>query len=318
MGLFSSLFFSSKSEEDQQQKADRKNFDILKYDGVRAQRMGKLEYAAKCFTEALKIQKDFETMNYLMSACYMLNRHDEALEALNGMVSTGKELALTLLMRANLLFTMEKYAEAAADCKQVIELQPDHHIAYFQQAKSERMLGETTKAIEHLDKATGIKPDFAEGFAMRADINLAMGKGNDALLDVEKLIELTPEDETAYLLRGRCHELLGNVETALDDYRQAMELNPFNEEACLLAGRLMLSQKNYDEAITLFDEAIENNEKFANAYVARAYAKHQTGDHEGALADEEKAKELNPGEKGKAGETGENHNFDDLYKGNII
>ena len=315
MGLFSSLFFSSKSEEDQQQKADRKNFDILKYDGVRAQRMGKLEYAAKCFTEALKIRKDFETMNYLMTVCYMLNRHDEALEALNEMVATGEEPAATLMMRANLFFTMGKYAEAAADCVQVLELKPDHHIACFQLAKSECALGEPAKAIEHLDKATGIKPDFSEGYALRADIHLAMGNGKDALVDVEKLIELTPEEETAFLLRGRCHELLTDAKTALDDYRQAMELNPFNEEACMLAGRLMMSQKNYNEAITLFDEAIENNEKFVNAYVARAYAKRQTGDHEGALADEEKAKELNPGEKD---EPAENHNFDDLYKGNII
>jgi tetratricopeptide (TPR) repeat protein len=132
---------------------------------------------------------------------------------------------------------------------------------------------------------------------------------------VEKLIELTPEDETAYLLRGRCYELLGETGAAFLDYQQASELNPFNEEAYLLAGRLMMTLGKYDEAITLFDEAIEHNEKFVMAYVARAYAKHQTGDHEGALEDEETAQELNPDEKEKS--TG-NHNFDDLYKGNII
>lgn len=315
MGLFSTLFSSSNSDEDQQQKTDRKNFDILKYDGIRAQRMGKPEYAVKCFTEALKIQKDFETMNYLMSACYMLNRHDEALEALNGMVASGEEPAITLLLRANLLFTMEKYAEAAADCVQVLEMKPDHHLAYFQLAKSEHSLGESVKAIDHLSKATGIKTDFAEGYAMRADIYLAMEMGNDALMDVEKLIELTPEDETVYLLRGRCHEMTGDTETAIDDYRQAMDLNPFNEEAYLMTGRLLMTKGKFDEAIALFDEAIEHNENFIKAYLTRAYAKKQTGDHEGALADEEIAKELNPDEKEKT--TG-NHNFDDLYKGNII
>ena len=48
-------------------KNEQKNFDILKYDGVRAQKMGKLAYAIKCFTEALNIQEDFETMSYLVS-----------------------------------------------------------------------------------------------------------------------------------------------------------------------------------------------------------------------------------------------------------
>jgi tetratricopeptide (TPR) repeat protein len=205
MGFFSSLFSPVKSEEDNQQKVDRKNFDILKYDGVRAQRMGKTEYAVKCFTEALKIQADFETMKYLMSSCYILNRHDEALEVLNTMVDTGEEPVSTLLTRANILFTMGMNFETAADCMRIIELEPENHLAYFQLAKSERALGELTNAISNLDNTTRLKDDFAEGYALRADINYTLKNGNDALTDVEKVIELTPEDEVAYLLRGRIH-----------------------------------------------------------------------------------------------------------------
>jgi len=141
-----------------------------------------------------------------------------------------------------------------------------------------------------------------------------MKNGNEALADIEKVIELTPEDETAYLLRARIYELLNNADAASDDYRQALELNPFNEETYLLAGRLLMTQEKFDEAITLFDEAIEHNENFAKAYAARAFAKYQTGDHEGALADEQSSKELNPDENVSV----VGNNFDDLYKGNII
>ena len=314
MGFFSSLFFSEKTEEDQQQKEDGKKFDILKYDGVRAQRIGKLEYAVKCFTEALKIREDFETMKYLMSAFFTLNRNDEALETLNAMVKTGEEPANVLLLRANLLFMMSKPSEATADCMKAIELEPDNCHACFQLAKMQRVLGEPEKAIETIGSAIRIRDDFAEAYAFRADTFLSMENGNDALADVEKLIELTPEDETAYLLRGRIREFQGDADAAFIDYQTASELNPFNEEAYMLAGQLMLNQKKYGEAIALFDEAIENNEKFAKAYLARAFAKHQTGDHEGAVADEEKARELLPDEKLDPSE----HNFDDLYKGNII
>jgi tetratricopeptide (TPR) repeat protein len=315
MGFFSSLIFQSKTEEEQQQKADQKNFDILKYDGIRAQRMGKTEYAVQCFTEALKIQKDPETMKYLISAYYTLNRHDRVLEVLNDMIATGEESADTLLMRASLHFLMEKYAEAAADCMRVIALEPDNYLAYYQLAKSECALGESTRAIEHLNQVTGIKDDFVEAYLLRAEIYYSMEKATNALADIEKLIELTPDDETAYLLRGCIHELLGDGDAAFADYQQALELNPFNEKAYLLAGRLMMTREKYDEAIALFDEAIEHNEKFAKAYEARALAKHQTGDHQGALTDETIAGELNPEEKEKPDE---NHNFDDLYKGNII
>ena len=66
--FFKSLFSSSKvaTPEEEKSKNDQKNFDILKYDGVRAQKIGQVAYAIKCFTEALKMQEDFETMTYLV------------------------------------------------------------------------------------------------------------------------------------------------------------------------------------------------------------------------------------------------------------
>ena len=55
MPNFFKSFFSGKSEtpESEKQKNDRKRFEIFKYDGLRAQRMGRPDYAVKCFTEAL-------------------------------------------------------------------------------------------------------------------------------------------------------------------------------------------------------------------------------------------------------------------------
>ena len=60
MGIFSSLFGSNKTPEENKEK----NFDILKYDGIRAMRIGKLAYALKCFEEATAIKEDLETMQH--------------------------------------------------------------------------------------------------------------------------------------------------------------------------------------------------------------------------------------------------------------
>jgi tetratricopeptide (TPR) repeat protein len=311
MGLFSSLFSSAKPEEDNKLQ----QFDVLKYDGIRALQINKPKYAVKCFTEALHIRQDLETMKYLMTAYNALNMSDEALETLNDMVATGEEPVNTLLMRANFLYLNEQYPAAIVDCEHIIEIEPDNFTAFFLLAKIEKQTGELDKAITHLDKAIGIREDFVEGYTLRADIYLAMKKGGNAMADIEKVVELAPEDETAYILRGHTHELLGNDEAALLDYQTVLELNPFNEEIYLFAGRILLAGGKYDDAIILFDEAIEQIENFANAYSARAVAKHQTGDHEGALADEKTAKELNPDEV----ETpDENPNFDNLYKGGIF
>jgi len=318
MGLFSSLFSSSKPAESNEQQPDMKQFDLLKYDGIRALGIGKHAYALKCFTEALKIRKDTETMKYLLTACNSLDMHEKALETLNELVASGEEQANFLLTRAHFFFTMGQYAEAVVDCERVIELEPGSYPAYFQLAKSEHALGEHAKAIGHLDMATGVKADFAEGYALRADIYLSMEKAEDALKDIEKVIELSPEDETAYLLRGRIHEQLGHPAAALDDYQKALELNPFNEESYLLAGHILTDQGKHEETLALFDEAIEQIEGSAKIYAARALAKRQTGDEKGAIADEEKAASLAPDEDNEA-DAPENPNFDELlYKGGIF
>jgi tetratricopeptide (TPR) repeat protein len=62
MGLFKSLFGGNNTPETEKEKNDKKNFEILKYDGIRAQRMGKLPYAIKCFEEAVAINDELETL----------------------------------------------------------------------------------------------------------------------------------------------------------------------------------------------------------------------------------------------------------------
>ena len=59
MGFFKSLFSSQPKEPANEggRKIEEKNFDILKYDGVRAQKIHKLAYAIRCFEEALNIQE---------------------------------------------------------------------------------------------------------------------------------------------------------------------------------------------------------------------------------------------------------------------
>jgi len=311
MGLFSSFFSSSKTEEDNRLQ----QFDLLKYDGIRALQINKPKYAMKCFTEALKMQHDLETMKYLLAAYNSLNMSDEALKTLDDIVATGEEPVASLLMRANFLYMNERYPEAIADCEQIIELESDNNTSYFLLAKTAQKMGEFEKAIGHIDKAIGVQEDFIEGYTLRADIYLAMEKGDEALAAIEKVIELAPENETAYLLRGRIQELLGNHEAALFDYQSVLELNPFNEAAYLPAGRLLMVEEKYENALALYNEAIENIENFAEAYVARADVKQQIGDHKGALADEEKAKELNPDEPEMPDE---NPGFENLYQGNIF
>ena len=88
MGIFSSLFGGSKKTEEE------KNFDILKYDGIRAKRIGKLTYALKCFEEATAIQDDLEAMQHHANTYIRVNRMDDARQLMNRMTEIASDQPL--------------------------------------------------------------------------------------------------------------------------------------------------------------------------------------------------------------------------------
>ncbi|MCC8096265.1 MAG: hypothetical protein LIP05_13485 [Tannerellaceae bacterium] len=141
MANFFKYLFSSekKGVESTSPQKDQKKFDIFKYDGVRAQKLGQLSYAIKCYTEALKIEEDFETMNYLSTAYTMANQIEEALDILNRMVQSEPEHINTLLSRVNIYFMLDKYTEVVHDCTQIITLDPENFLAYFSRGKAKKL-----------------------------------------------------------------------------------------------------------------------------------------------------------------------------------
>jgi tetratricopeptide (TPR) repeat protein len=311
--FFKSLFSVSKAEETPEaiSRNDQKNFDIFKYDGIRAQQMGRLPYAVKCFTEALNIRDDFETMTYLAAAYTTSNEFEEALEVADCMVDLEPGNIVTYLTRINILLLLKKGEEAVADCLKVIELEENNPLAWFLLGKARRITNDPAGAIEDLTKALTIKDDFTDAYLLRSEILLETNQPEAALPDAEKSIELAPDEESAYLLRGQIHERLTNFSAAADDYNRVLELNPFNTDAFMLSGTLLLNAKKYDDAIECFTEAIELKPDFAGAYHKRAKAKALKGDEEGAATDIKAANELQPeGEQSAAPS-----NFDDMYKG---
>jgi tetratricopeptide (TPR) repeat protein len=316
--FFKSLFSSPKEEEasDTISKNDKKNFDIFKYDGIRALQMGRLPYAIKCFTEALNIQDDFETMNYLVAAYTNSHELEDGLEVATQMISLEPGNIATYLTRTNILLLMKKGEEAIADCLKVIELEKNNPLAWFLLGKARKITNELPEAIEDLTKALAIKDDFTDAYLLRSEILLETNQPGEALPDIEKAIELAPDEESVYLLRGQILEKLNDFPAATGDYNRVLELNPFNTDAFMFLGALLINAGNPDDAIQCFDEAIELKPDFARAYNERAKAKELKGDKEGAAADLKTANELQQPES-ESEQPAAQSNFEDMYKGGI-
>ena len=299
MPNFFKSFFSGKSEtpESEKQKNDQKNFEIFKYDGLRAQRMGRPDYAVKCFTEALAIQEEFETMGYL-SQLYIQMGETAAMEP---------HLTSTFLTLANVCFIQEDYQAMEEAANKAIAIEEGNAVAHYLLGKARKGQNDDLMTIAHLTKAITLKDDFIEARLLRAEALLNLKQYKEMMEDIDAVLAQNPEEETAMLLRGKVKESNGQGEEAEEDYKLVTEINPFNEQAYLYLGQLYINQKKLTEAIGLFDEAIELNPNFAEAYKERGRAKLLNGDKDGSVEDMKKSLELNP--KEEAGLNGEFKNL---------
>ena len=296
MPNFFKSFFSGKSEapENEKQKNDQKNFEIFKYDGLRAQRMGRPDYAVKCFTEALAIEEEFETMGYLSQLYIQMGETEKARKLLEKMTVMEPHIANTFLTLANVCFVQEDYQRMEEAANQAIAIEEGDAIAHFLLAKARKGQDDDIMTIAHLTKAITLKDDFIEARLLRAEALLKMKQYPETTEDIEAILAQNPEEETAILLRGKIKEATNQEEEAEADYKQVTEVNPFNEQAYLYLGQLYINQKKLVEAISLFDEAIELNPNFAEAYKERGRARLLNGDKDGSVEDMKKALELNP------------------------
>lgn len=297
MGFFKS-FFSGKpvNPEEEQQKDKQKKFDIFKYDGMRAQRMGRTDYAVRCFTEALALQEDFETMGYLVQTYMQTNHPEEARPLLERMTQLEPEHLSTFLNLANVCFTLEDYPAMAEAARKAIAIEEGNAVAHFLLGKADNGLGNDLMCIANLTKAIALNDDFTEARLLRAEALTKMRQYKEAMQDIDAILTADSENESALLLRGQIKEATGHPEEAEADFRKITELNPFNEQAYLCLGQLLIAQKKFTEAITLFDEAIELNPNHIKAYHERGRAKLLNGDRDGATEDMKKELELNPEE----------------------
>ena len=304
MGIFSSLFGGNKKTEDDKEK----NFDILKYDGIRAMRIGKLTYAIKCLEEATAIQEDLETMQHLVNVYIRVNQMDDARRLMNRMTELAPDQPLVFQSLASLCYMQEDYAGMNEACQKALALDDQNANHYFLSAKAAVGLKNGIQAIAMLTKAIMLNETFTEAYQMRAEILWAMRQAKDASEDIEKLLEMNPEDENALLLKGEILAVGGKEEQAMGLIDQVLALNPFCEKAYLLKGNYFLAQKEFDKAIEVYNEALEINPNFAQAYHERGRVKLAKGDKAGSMEDMKKAIELAP-ENG-ANITGEYNNYE--------
>jgi len=263
MGFWKSLFGGEEQPSEEEKKnAEAKNFDLLKYDGVKAMRIGQFDYSEKCFVEALKIQDDLETRDYLQQTLLRKGDLEGALRELKHIIVAVPDQVGPMVQAAHVAYMLEDYSEMAVLCEKALAVDSENATATYQYAQAAIGQGDPVNGIARLTKAIALHEDYGD----------------------------------AYLLRAKTLLALGDKKGAQDDVAWLMEHMEPNEDVLLMAARVSVAMDKSAEALKIYDTIIEMNPFQVDAYRERGKIKYDLGDKQGAQEDLQKVLELNPSE----------------------
>src|SRR5574344_59879 len=261
MNLLKALFGGKEETPDEKKvETTAKDFDVFKYDGVRALKMGENAYAIKCFKSALQIKEDLEIRDYLSQALIHNNELLPAYEQLQLISVAQPDNDEVLLMMARVSYMLEDYNSMTDACEKAM-------------------------AIDN------IKPETCYLYA-----EACIGKGDNinAIAMLTKAISLQPEYADAYLLRGKTLLQMGDISSSEQDANHLLSVHLDNEDVLMLKARIERAKKSLDSAVVYYNKVIDANPFVVDAYRERGSVKLDMGDKDGATEDMQKVLELDP------------------------
>jgi len=260
MGFWKTLFGGEDlTPEEEKKNAEARNFDLLKYDGVKAMRMGKFDYAVKCFREALKIQDDMETRDNLQQALLRQGSVAEAIEELKVMAAAQPDNVALYVRMAHLAYMEENYDEMKAACEKAEQIDAENAEVNYLYGQACLGQQDVINGIARLTKAVAIDENFMEARLLRGQTLLKMGELKGAREDTSFLLDNTEGQEDVLMLNARLLHAEGHDEEAIAAYGQVIDVNPFHIDAFRERGKIKFDHGDKQGAEEDMQKVLELN-----------------------------------------------------------
>ena len=189
----------------------------------------------------------------------------------------------------------EDYMLSIQYFNQVIQAKPYLAQPYFFRAIAKLNLEDYAGAKEDATLAIERNPFITDAYEVRGVALQNMGKLEEAVADYDKALSLLPENKGILFNKALAEEELKNYDTAQECYSQLLKAHPRFDSGYIGRARLYLAQGDTISALADLDKAIELNKNAINAYVIRAdISIKREKDYERALEDMNEAIKLQP------------------------
>lgn len=239
---------------------------------------------------------------------YNVKDYEGALSDLNKSIELNPELFISYYNRANVKLKLNNLNGSIADCNKSLEIIPNFVLAYNIRGLAKMKLEDNNGAINDFNKSIEIDNNFASAYGGRGLAKANLKDIDGAINDFDIAIQIEPKNELFYISRGGINFFSGNKDEGCQDFQKAKELG-FSDAQILInkfcnysqtakeyfdSGIIKQNNENYEGAIADYNKAIEINPKLVKAYNNRGNVKSDLKDYKGAISDFNKAIEIEP------------------------
>jgi tetratricopeptide (TPR) repeat protein len=224
------------------------------------------EKAIENYNKAIQLKPDYaDAIFWRGQAYYDMQRYDEAISDYAKTLSLKPDDAETYYWRANAYFSLKKYQEAIQDFNKSIILKPDYADAYFYRGKVKYNLILDAEALLDFTKAAEVKPNYADAYYWQGMVNYSQKNYEKAIILFTKTIKINPRHSDAFYYRANSKYGLLKDEDAILDFDSSIVIKP-SADAYYWRGLTKYNLQNYAEAIADIGKSIEMDPSGSSSY----------------------------------------------------
>lgn len=303
------------AEQVSEPKADTLKANTLKFDALRALKIGEVDFAIRALRTSLEEIDDPECRLYLAQALQRKPDLAGSMAELTTILEAYPDYPAALYEATKVSNGLDQHSETIAYAERALATE----LETAQQAELHRMkaqaqlaLSESEQALATIDQALQLTDEVPLYWLIKVKVLIALERWEEAWAVALETAEKFPEEERAYLYEGLITYHEGDKERAERAFRQVVETDPFNVEGYMHLTHLVEELRGKEVAADEMEQALDMIPRPTRAlleYAASLYqACDRTEQYEGVqqlLADLPEEAETQAGEV----------NFANLYAG---
>lgn len=265
------------TEQVSETKADTLKANTLKFDALRALRIGEVDFAIRALHTSLEEIDDPECRLYLAQALQRKPDLAGSMTELTTILEAYPDYPAALYEATKVSNGLDQHSETIAYAERALATE----LETAQQAELHRMkaqaqlaLSESEQALATIDQALQLTDEVPLYWLIKVKVLIALERWEEALAVALETAEKFPEEERAYLYEGLIAYHEGDKERAERAFRQVVETDPFNVEGYMHLTHLVEELRGKEAASDEMKQAMEMIPQPTRAlldYAARLY-----------------------------------------------